>query len=74
MTCQRSPEVAGRRRSRRDNKAGDKVFINKAGTWRVRFDINNPSPHQNPHSHVEELTSGKWLKSGPIYPTDVVPQ
>lgn len=50
------------------------MFINKAGTRRVRFDIKNPSPHQSPHSHVEELINGKWQKSGPIYPTDVVPK
>jgi hypothetical protein len=56
------------------NQAGDKIFVNKAGTRRVRFDINRPHPHQNPHSHVEELVNGKWKKSGPIYPPDVIPE
>ncbi len=56
------------------NKSGDKVFINNAETRRVRFDINNPNPHQSPHSHVEELLNGEWQKSGPIYPTDVIPR
>jgi len=53
------------------NKAGDKIFISRDGTRRIRFDINNPSPHKNPHSHVEQLVNGKWVKSGPIYPRDV---
>jgi len=53
------------------NASGDMVFVNKTGTRRVRFDLNNPHPHQNPHMHVEELIDGKWDKSGPIYPTDV---
>jgi RHS repeat-associated protein len=53
------------------NNSGDKVFISADGTKRVRFDINNPSPHNNPHAHVEELVNGKWVKSGQIYPTDV---
>jgi hypothetical protein len=53
------------------NKNGDKVFMSGNGTRRIRFDINNTSPHNNPHGHVEELMNGKWVKSGPIYPTDV---
>lgn len=53
------------------NKAGDKVFMSKDGTKRVRFDIKNPSPHQSPHGHIEELINGKWVKSGQIYPKDV---
>ena len=53
------------------NKNGDKVFMSGDGTKRIRFDINNTSPHNNPHGHVEELVNGKWVKSGPIYPTDV---
>ena len=53
------------------NKNGDKVFMSGDGTKRIRFDINNPSPHNNPHGHVEELVNGKWVKSGPIYPTDI---
>ena len=53
------------------NSSGDKVFISADGTRRVRFDINNPYPHANPHAHVEELINGQWVKSGQIYPTDV---
>ncbi|MDD2377030.1 MAG: hypothetical protein PHD15_05710 [Clostridia bacterium] len=53
------------------NKNGDKIFISKDGTRRVRFDINNPSPHQSPHAHIEELVNGAWKKTGPVYPTDV---
>jgi hypothetical protein len=53
------------------NKSGDTVIISEKGTKRVRFDINNPSPHNNPHGHVEELVNGKWDKSGPLYPKDV---
>jgi hypothetical protein len=40
-------------------------------TKRVRFDINNPSPHKNPHAHVEQKIEDNWVKSGPIYPKDV---
>jgi len=47
------------------------VLISRDGTRRVRFDINNPSPHANAHGHVEVLVNGKWVKSGPIYTTDV---
>ena len=53
------------------NKNGDKVFISSDGTRRIRFDINNTSPHNNPHGHVEQLVNGKWVKSGPLYPKDV---
>jgi hypothetical protein len=53
------------------NKSGDKVFISSDGTRRIRFDINNTSPHNNPHGHVEEFINGKWVKSGPLYPVDV---
>jgi len=53
------------------NKSGDTVIISKDGARRIRFDINNPSPHNSPHGHIEELVNGKWVKSGPIYPVDV---
>ena len=56
------------------NSAGDTVFLSKDGLRRVRFDINNPSPHLNPHSHVEINVNGKWVKSGPLYPSDVTPK
>ncbi|MDE7332098.1 MAG: hypothetical protein K2O16_07630 [Lachnospiraceae bacterium] len=53
------------------NKNGDKVFMSNDATKRLKFDINNTSPHNNPHGHVEEFVDGKWIKSGPIYPADV---
>jgi RHS repeat-associated protein len=53
------------------NGAGDKIFLSKDGLRRIRTDINRPYPHQSPHAHVEELVNGSWVKSGPIYPTDV---
>lgn len=53
------------------NSAGDKVYLSEDGLWRIRFDINNPYPHDFPHAHVEEFVNGKWVKSGPIWPTDV---
>ena len=34
------------------NKSGDTVLLSKDGKRRVRFDINNPAPHKNPHGHV----------------------
>jgi hypothetical protein len=53
------------------NKDGDLVIRSKNNTKRIRFDINNPSPHNNVHSHVEEYINGKWVKSGPLYPKGV---
>jgi hypothetical protein len=53
------------------NQAGDPVFLSKDGLKRVRFDFNDRSPHLNPHAHVEMKVKDKWVKSGPIYPTDV---
>jgi len=53
------------------NKHGDKIFISKNGLRRVRFDLKNTKPHNNPHGHVEELVDGTWVKSGPIYPYDI---
>ena len=53
------------------NSSGDYVFISKDELRRVRFDLKNPSPHNNPHGHIEEYIEGKWNKSGPIYPIDV---
>ena len=50
---------------------GEPVAMSVDGTKRVRFDLNNTAPHKNPHGHVEQLVNGKWIKSGPIYPTDV---
>lgn len=53
------------------NKYGDKIFLSKDGNRKLRFDISNPSPHNNPHAHVEIKTGNKWKKSGPIWPIDV---
>ena len=53
------------------NKNGDKIFISKNGTRKIRFDINKTKPHENPHGHVEELINGEWKKSGPIFPKGV---
>ncbi len=55
------------------NKAGDKIFVSKDGLRRVRFDINRPNPHKNPHAHVEEFINGKW-QSARAYPKDVLPE
>lgn len=56
------------------NKAGDKIFLSKDGTRRIRFDINQTTPHKSPHGHVETLQGGKWIKSGPVYPQGVPKQ
>lgn len=53
------------------NEAGDPVFLSQDGLRCVRFDFNKTKPHNNPHVHVEIKVDGKWVKSGPIYPTDV---
>ena len=56
-------------------KSGDKIFLSKDGTRRLRFDLNNPKPHSNPHAHVEYKTgSNTWHKSGPLWPKDVIPK
>jgi RHS repeat-associated protein len=53
------------------NESGDRIFLSADGTRRIRFDLYDPAPHTSPHGHVEEYLNGKWVKSGPIYPTDV---
>lgn len=53
------------------NPAGDRMFLSGDGLRKLRFDFIRPYPHKNPHMHVEECIGGKWIKSGPIYPTDV---
>ncbi len=53
------------------NKAGDKIFLSKDGTKRIRFDINKPHPHNSPHGHIEELKNGEWVGNGQLYPKDV---
>lgn len=52
------------------NKAGDIILLSADGLKRVRFDINRPFPHENLHSHVEELINGEW-QGIRIYPHDV---
>jgi hypothetical protein len=52
------------------NKAGDDVFMSKDRLRKIRFDIRNPTPHKNPHVHLEQLINGKW-KGVRIYPKDV---
>jgi hypothetical protein len=52
------------------------VIESADGAKKVRFDINDPSPHNSPHGHVEEFKQVKnkmkpKYKSGPIYPKDV---
>jgi len=56
------------------NEAGDTVFLSKDGLRRVRFEFNDPSPHTSPHTHVEVKVNGEWVKSGPLYPSDVPPE
>ena len=57
------------------NKSGDRIIMSADGLTKVRFDINNPAPHKNPHVHFEQLINGKWRPVNPstprIYPKDV---
>ena len=53
------------------NGAGDKIFLSRNGPRRIRVDIKQHYPHSSPHAHVEQLIDGSWVKSGPIYPSDV---
>ena len=57
------------------NSSGDKVFVSQDGLRKIRFDMNNPNPHNSPHMHIEELVNGKWKPVDPnnaqIYPIDV---
>ncbi|MDX6500664.1 MAG: hypothetical protein QOG23_3924 [Blastocatellia bacterium] len=55
------------------NKAGDKIFLSKDGLRRIRADFIRPSPHANPHLHVEEFVNGAW-RGERIWPKDVVPK
>jgi RHS repeat-associated protein len=54
------------------NKAGDLITMSRDGLRKVRFDINNPSPHANPHTHVEVLQNGEWVGTR-IFPPGVTP-
>jgi len=57
------------------NPSGDKIFMSNDGLRKIRFDINNPSPHSNPHAHFEQLIGGRWRPVNPgspqIYPSNV---
>ena len=59
------------------NKSGDTVFVSQDGLRKVRFDINNPAPHNSPHVHFERFVNGKWKPVNPnmsqIYPFNVPP-
>ena len=41
------------------NKAGDKIYISRDGTRKIRFDMNNPGGDKQ-HIHLEVLENGKW--------------
>ena len=56
------------------NPSGDKIFLSKDGLRRVRFDLKNAKPHKNPHGHIEWKRGADWIKSGPIYPNNVLPE
>jgi len=58
------------------NQNGDTIIMSADGTRKVRFDINNPHPHENPHMHFEHLNNkGNWVPVDPsnpqIYPFNV---
>jgi hypothetical protein len=53
------------------NQAQDLVLISQDRLRKVRFDFNNPKPHNNPHMYVEQIKGSKWKDSGQIYPADV---
>jgi hypothetical protein len=47
------------------------VIMSADGKKRLQIHSVDPSPHQNPHAHVDEFIGGRWKKSGQIYPKDV---
>ncbi|MCL2425179.1 MAG: hypothetical protein FWD05_02465 [Oscillospiraceae bacterium] len=57
------------------NSSGDKIFISADGMRKIRFDINNPLPHNNPHVHIEIFVNGRWKPASSavtqIYPSNV---
>ena len=53
------------------NRAGDLVLMSKDNLRKIRFDLNRPWPHRNPHFHVEEFVNGKW-RGRPRWPIDVI--
>lgn len=54
------------------NTSDDLIILSKDGNRKIRFDINNPSPHNNPHVHIEKKVNGKW-KTERSWPADVDP-
>jgi hypothetical protein len=67
-------EYVGKDADLKIKKSGDPVLLSKDGAKKVRFDINNPSPHENPHAHIEwKKNNGKW-DTIRIYPKDVEPK
>lgn len=54
------------------NTSDDLIILSKDGNRKIRFDINNPYPHNNPHVHIEKNVNGRW-KTERIWPTDVDP-
>ncbi len=62
-TLQRAKELAqswlGKGYRTITNKAGDKIYISKDGTRKIRFDMNNPGGDKQ-HMHLEVLKNGKW--------------
>ncbi|MBO7489270.1 MAG: hypothetical protein J6T88_03230 [Bacteroidales bacterium] len=52
------------------NSCDDIIILSKDGNKKIRFDINNTSPHHNPHIHIETKVNGKW-KTNRIWPNDV---
>lgn len=46
------------------------LFYQKTAIKKKRFDINNTSPHYNPHIHIETKVNGRW-KTNRIWPNDV---
>lgn len=52
------------------NTSDDLIILSKDGNRKIRFNLNNPSPHNNPYVHVEKKVNGKW-KTERVWPTDV---
>lgn len=52
------------------NSCDDIIILSKDGNKKIRFDINNTSPHHNPHIHIETKVNGRW-KTNRIWPNDV---
>jgi hypothetical protein len=48
------------------NKSGDKVFLSKDGTKRVRFDVKNPHGDR-PHMHIEKFVDGDFVDATSIH-------